>query len=239
MTNSRVVDWQERFEQALQDIAVLYSDGRELIKNLRAEIARLQREEESRFVLDVPYFSQWGPGADYVKRGDCGPGALTGAIHYLTDATPTVDDVAKACDPPMKPEDRYSSFGQLSAAAKHYGLKPHYIRPMTGERIIAEIRDRARPVLVLVKYDVLDTPGDPNQDDYDGAHFVLIVGVDLGPGPRLPEGRIIFHDPDRLHGDTFGAFRETPWTTFMAAMGRTSETPGNSYNNHGMVFESE
>lgn len=241
MAENRLTDLYERYEhhitvlqQALKDAKTLIEDSRQMIDNLRAEIARLQNEQDARIILDVPYFSQWGEDADYVKTGDCGPAAITGAIHYLTSYTPTVDEVAKAAG--MGRDDKWSNFGQLIKACAAFGLTARHVRPLTSERIIDEIQ-RGRPVLALVKYDVLATPADPNQDDFAGAHFVLIVGVQLGPGPQQPHGFVVYHDPDRLRGDRFGEFRVTPWDRFILALGSTSQTPGNSYDDHGMVFE--
>jgi hypothetical protein len=119
--------------------------------------------------------------------------------------------------------------------SRNYGLSTSYVRPLESKRIIEELQ-AGNPIIALVKYDLLSTKEDPNQDHYAEAHFVLIVGIHIGPKVQPPEGSIIYHDPDRISGEEFGAFRETPWSTFIAAMGATSQTAGNSHNYQGMVI---
>jgi len=181
---------------------------------------------DGRIVLPVPYLSQWSPTARHAP-GDCGPASLAMAIHYLTDQRPTVDEVAIAGEVPEGA--RWANLTQIARAARRYSLKPRHVRPLTKD-MIAEQLATSRPVLALLKYDLLNTPDDPNQDNgFKGAHFVLIVGGS--------EDTAIFHDPDRLSGDQFGEFREKTWEVFMNACGSTSQTPGNAYNYHGMVFD--
>ena len=176
-------------------------------------------------VLPVPYISQWSPTAQHAP-GDCGPTCVTMVIEYLTHNAPTVDAVSIAGDVPKGAH--WSSLTQLARAAQRYGLKAQHVRPLTRERIIKEI-DAGFPALALVKYDLLATPDDPNQDaKYTSAHFVLIVGY----SPTA----VIFHDPNQLSGEKFGPFREKPWDVFLNAMGHTSKTPGNQFDNHGMTF---
>jgi hypothetical protein len=195
-------------------------------------------------VLPVPYIRQHGPGADHAP-GDCGPACVAMAVHFLTDHEPSVNAVSLAGG---VPEDAYwSSLQQNAQAARFYGLKARHVRPLTRERITKEIA-AGFPVLALVKYDLLSTDDDPNQDAYAGAHFVLIVGYASPPEGQSPDGplsggteggrgTVILHDPNRLCGDEFGAFRELPWSVFNKAHGSTDKTPGNSYNYHGITFD--
>ena len=181
--------------------------------------------EPGTHILPVPYVSQWSPTATHAP-GDCGPACITMAIEYLTDNCPTVDAVSVAGDVPKGAQ--WSSLTQLARAARRYGLKAKHVRPLTRDQIVTEI-DAGFPVLALLKYDLLSTVDDPNQDGkYTSAHFVLIVGH----SPKTA----IFHDPNRLSGEAFGQFREKPWDVFLTAMGSTSKTPGNMYDNHGMTF---
>jgi ABC-type bacteriocin/lantibiotic exporter with double-glycine peptidase domain len=147
------------------------------------------------------------------------------AVHFLTVHAPTVDEVSEKAK--IKAGAEWASLAQLAKASRRYGLKVKHIRPLRRAEIIEQIK-AGFPVLVLVKYDCLDTKDDPNQDDYKGAHFVLVVGAN--------QHNVIFHDPDRLSGEEFGEFREKPWPVFETAHGSTAETKGNSFNYHGMVF---
>jgi ABC-type bacteriocin/lantibiotic exporter with double-glycine peptidase domain len=183
------------------------------------------QDTDGRLVLPVPYLSQWSPTARRAP-GDCGPADLAMAIHYLTDHDPTVDEVAIAAG--MDQGDQYTDFQQLAKAARQYGLSVRYVRPLTRGTIETQIRN-GRPVLALVKYDILSTRDNPNQDSFKGAHFVLCVGYS--------DDSVIFHDSDRLSGEEFGAFREKPWAIFLQALASTSQTPGNTQDNHGMLFD--
>jgi hypothetical protein len=218
---------------------ILLDPGEEL--NLVIKAGRVVQPDPSsrRYVLPAPYLSQWSPTAQYAP-GDCGPACLAMAVHLLTDERPTVDEVSQAAG--MKPGAQWTNFSHIAKAGRQYDLVTNYVRPLKSERIIEEIQD-GNPIIALVKYDLLSTPDSPNQDiKFKGAHFVLIVGIQIGPQEKHPVGAgsprpsIIFHDPDRLSGQTFGEFREAPWHTFMAAMGATSKTPGNSHNDQGMVI---
>ena len=180
----------------------------------------------NRNTLSVPYLSQWSPTAAHAP-GDCGPACIAMVIHYLTDQAPTVDDVSIAGDVPKGAP--WSALSQLARAARRYDLRAQHVRPLTRARIETEIA-AGFPTLALVKYDLLSTGDDPNQDaKYTSAHFVLIVGY-------TPD-TVLFHDSNRLSGDEFGEFREKPWDVFLNAMGSTSQTPGNALNDHGMTFD--
>jgi hypothetical protein len=184
------------------------------------------QDQDGRAVLPVPHISQWSPTANRAP-GDCGPACIAMVVHYLTDERPTVNEVSVECDVPKGA--KWASLSQLARGARNYGLKVYHVRPLTNKRICDEI-DAGRPVVALVKYDLLSTIASPNQDkNFKGAHFVLCVGYG--------HGTVIFHDPDRLSGDEFGEFRETPWRVWDKAAGSTSKTPGNAHNYHGLTFD--
>lgn len=170
--------------------------------------------------LPVPYLCQWGPNANR-SPGDCGPACVAMAVHYLTDQRPTVDEVATACGQPEK--SNYTNLTQVSKGARAYGLKTTYTHPLTRP-IIQHQLNQERPIIALVNYGRLPD----NQDDYTGAHFLLLVGCG--------NEHVIVHDPDRLSGESFGEFRHIPWADFLDALGSTAQTPGNSRNNHGIVL---
>lgn len=182
-------------------------------------------EDAGYTILPVPYFSQWAHDAGYAK-GDCGPACVAGAVHFLTDHTPSVDDCSKAAG--LAPEAKWASLAQIAKAGRKYGLKVRHTRPLQRDRIEKEIK-AGFPVVALVKYDLLSSQDDPNQDGYNGAHFVLLIG--------FSEETVVMHDSDRLFGDTFGACREKPWGVFIKALMSTSKTPGNAYDGHGITFD--
>lgn len=174
--------------------------------------------------LPIPFLSQWGPHADHAP-GDCGPTCLTMAIHYLTDKQPTINQVSVAAG--LRRGAKHSDFNQISKAARRFDLSVEHIQPISLTRIKDDIQ-AGYPVITLVNYPALSTKDDPNQDKYRGAHFVLVVGF-------LPQA-IVFHDPDRLSGDSFGQFRQKSIKVFDTAMKTTNQTPGNTLSYHGMVF---
>jgi hypothetical protein len=175
-----------------------------------------------RYILPVPYLSQWSPTAKRAP-GDCGPATVTMAIHYLTPAEPTIDEVSEASQ--VQPGAHYAGLEQVARGARIYHLKPTLCRPLTRDKIKEQI-GAGRPIIALVNYGMLPD----NQDaGFKGAHFVLIVGF----GPDT----CIFHDPDRLSGDEFGEFREISWPVFLNALGTVSRTPGNSYDNTGILLD--
>jgi ABC-type bacteriocin/lantibiotic exporter with double-glycine peptidase domain len=213
---------------------IIIKPGDELTLTIRSQAngdskpSPIIADPEGRHVLPVPYVSQWSPTAQLTKN-DCGPAALTMIVHYLTDHSPTVDQVSHAAG--LEANAAYSSFDQLAKAARRFDLTPTYVRPLTQHHIEQQI-EAGRPILALVKYDLLQTQEDPNQDSFTGAHFVALVGF------NRQTQTIILHDPDRLHGDTFGEFRELPRDVFLKALASTHLTKGNDHSNHGMLFES-
>lgn len=182
------------------------------------------KDAAGKHVLPVPYFSQTGPHADHAP-GDCGPACICSVVHYLTEYEPSVNQVARAGGIPKDAE--WSSMQQLAKAARRYGVDVWFHRPIQKKRIVKEIK-AGYPVVCLVKYDLLATDDDPNQADFNFAHFVLVVG--------FGHETVIYHDPYRIEGDEFGEFRETRWSVFLKALMSTSKTPGNAYDGHGMTF---
>lgn len=172
------------------------------------------QDKQGAVILPVKYISQHGPGARHAP-GDCGPACVAMAIHYLTDEQPTVDEVARSGNVPY--DATWSSLKQLATAARCFGLKARHIRPLTRQFITDSI-DGGFPLLALVKYDVIQ-PDQPAK-----AHFVLIAGY-------TPD-TVLYHDPY----DQTGEFEERTWPQFLEALGSTSQTKGNAYDNHGMLF---
>jgi hypothetical protein len=180
------------------------------------------QDPAGRYVLPVPYLSQNGPQAR-LAPGDCGPACVAMAIHYLTPAEPTIDEVSEAGR--VQPGARYASLEQVARGARTYHLKPTLCRPLSRDKIKEQIIT-GKPIVALVNYGMLPDNQDTN---YKGAHFVLVVGYSLDT--------CIFHDPDRLSGEVFGEFREISWPVFLNALGTVSRTPGNSYDNTGILLD--
>jgi hypothetical protein len=176
-------------------------------------------------ILDIPYLSQWDvPDADD-RPGDCGPACVAMIAHFKTDQRPTVDEVATSAGQPTAGWGRWSTkASQLMQGGLRHGVSLVYRRPLDLDRIKEEI-ENGDPVIALVHYDIIAKTGE-NQDDFDGAHWVLVVGYD--------DESIVMHDPD-FWGErrNEGAFRHVPIDIFTEAL----ETPagGNRYGNQGLI----
>jgi len=190
-------------------------------------LAELEAHLRGKSILDVPYLSQWDiPDADD-RPGDCGPACVAMLAHFLTSYRPTVDQAASAAGQPIAGVGRYyTNHAQLIHAANVYGPKLKTQRPLTVEMLESEI-DSGRPAIALVNYGALSAYG--NQDDYRGAHWLLVVGYD---------DEHIYVNDSNFWGDRRdeGRQRKIPRPAFDQAMGTVSETPGNSFDWQGLVM---
>lgn len=172
------------------------------------------RDTQGMHVLPIQWISQHGPTATHTAD-DCGSACIAMATHYLTDQNPTVDQVSAAGEIPTSAT--WSSLRQLQRAARTFGLRARFIRPLMPQHIKDQIQ-HGKPCIALVKYDEIQTTQPPR------AHFILLVGYS-------PES-VIYHDPNLDPGD----FIEINWKTFRKAHGSTAKTAGNTFNNHGIIF---
>ena len=190
-------------------------------------------------LLDVPYMSQWGEGADE-RRGDCGPACIAMmAKHKWPDATDiNVDAVGWYCGQPTAGEGAgYTMHWQLRKGALHYGIplrtrSKYAPPPLTLDLLKAQV-DADKPSIVLIHYGVLrdctnDSGFTENQDqNYDRGHWCLFVGYD--------DQGVYIHDSD-FWGQYVnnGKFRFIPTRAFVSAL--EAVAPGCSVGNQGLVI---
>ena len=205
-------------------------------------------DEPEQVLLDVPYMSQWGEGADE-RRGDCGPACIAMmAQHKWPDSTDiNVDAAGWYCGQPTEGEGAgYTMHWQLRKGALHYGIplrtRSKYVPPILTLDLIKEKLDAGLPSIALVHYGVLrdltnDSGFTENQDqNFERGHWFLPVGYDnMG---------IYVHDPDywryRASDGTWidkrpnGKFRFIPTRAFVSAL--EAVAPGCSVGNQGLVI---
>lgn len=162
--------------------------------------------------ISVPYISQWDASA-HLSRGDCGIVAACMVAQWKNiDTTP--DAMLRAAKLPV---GRLTySFLEIIRAASAVGLKLGYGKGATWDVIADELK-LGNPVLSLVRYGELAG----NQDDFDGAHFVVVTGFD-------PSGNVYLNDPDfwaPLRQE--GAQRKVPLDQFEKAIGAALVETGN------------
>jgi hypothetical protein len=203
--------------------------------------------------LPYPYLSQWDTpdmrieydGAIYIPnsnrtRGDCGPAALAMMLWKRTNQRPTVNQVGIACGQPVDGNgSMYTNHGQLRAGAASYGVtlqtRSPYILPRLDLDLLREELAAGRPVIALILYKALreELQAYPdsikNQDDFNGAHWVLVV--------EMSEDAVWIMDPD-FWGDRReeGNYRRVPILAFDEALRRTHEASGCSVGYQGLVL---
>lgn len=192
---------------------------------------------EGTALLNVPYLSQWGAGADQ-RRGDCGPACIAMLSHYLTAQRPTVDQAATACGQPTSGVGaNYTGYPELLRGAAAYGValqaRNKYRPPALTYDLLQSQVNQGKPSIVLLHYGVLRdrTNGIPdiikNQDqNYARGHWCLFIGYD--------EGGVYLHDPDFWTPRTSdGDARYVPLDAFLAA--HRAVAPGCTVGEQGLV----
>lgn len=191
-------------------------------------------------ILNVPYISQWGPGADQ-RKGDCGPACIAMLAHYLTNKQPTVDEAAAVCGQPSTGSGAsYTGHDQLRKGASAFGFKlatrsPYSPPGYTLDLVLGELA-QGRPSIALIHYGVLRDLTNPlpnyvhNQDqNYTRGHWVVVVGSSAA-SPAI----VYIHDPDYWGQRTQeGNARVIPASAFDSAI--TAVAPGCTTGNQGLV----
>jgi hypothetical protein len=204
--------------------------------NIDDALALLDTPEQ--VMLDVPYLSQWGAGADE-RRGDCGPACVAMLARYYGYGHPavTVDEAAAACGQPItEPYSNYTGHKQLRDGAGHYGItlrtRSKYAPPSLTLPLLKAQVDDGHPSIVLLHYGVLrdltdDTGYTENQDrTYSRGHWCLFVGYD--------DKLVYLHDPDYYGAHVnYGKFRAVPTPAFVSALGAVA--PGCTVGNQGLI----
>ena len=184
----------------------------------------------------VPFVAQTGPGAD-ATINDCGPAALAMLLRWIGIQTLDVeieiitpDEIAQAMN---KSYTAFTSVPQLdSIAASAYGvtLAAHGGDDgLTPAHIFEEVVTHKRPVLVLVDYSKFGPAR--ALPTYVGAHFVIVVAIDLDAG-RLP---VQYHVHDPLgHAGGVGEDYAVPASDFEISV---KTTPGNTVSYQGLTVD--
>ncbi len=157
--------------------------------------------------LQIDFVSQQGNQ----HRNDCG----AACVAMLTGSS--IDDVLLVANqPPNKP----LHVRDIMAVLRAYRLPSEYVRPLH----LPDLRgwlDNGNPVIALVGYGEL--PPDQRATDFDGAHWVLVVGHQ--------EETYLVHDP--LWPGQAGAYRCWKESVLGAAM----LWPGNNMPLQGVVVK--
>lgn len=133
-------------------------------------------------VLQVPWVSQLGPGADYAS-GDCGPACTTMWLHYYGLTNLTVNDCSSRTG--LAPGYRYTMPAHLMNIMRAYGYETVWRDGLGISELIDEI-ESDNPCILLVEYDQL--PMALRYDKgYQYGHWILIVGHN--------SSEMIYHDP--------------------------------------------
>lgn len=139
-------------------------------------------------------------------RNDCGAAAVAMCASNAGAAV-TTDDVLRAIE---QPKDKALHFQDMYQALRAFGLRFEYVRPLHLPDLRRWLAN-GNPVIALVGYGQLP-PEHKAQRNFDGAHFVLVVGY-------TPDAFLV-HDP--LWPDARGAYRE--WS--VEVMGTALLRPG-------------
>ena len=190
-------------------------------------------------LLDVPYMSQWGAGADE-RRGDCGPACVAMLAQYTwpTAEKINVDRAAYHCGQPTAGEGaKYTGHKNLRDGAMFYGIPLHtrskYRPPILTLDLLKAQVDANKPSIVLIHYGILRDSTNAtgfveNQDqNYGRGHWCLFVGYD--------DRGVYIHDSD-FWGQYVnnGKFRFVPTRAFVSAL--EAVAPGCSVGNQGLVI---
>lgn len=135
-------------------------------------------------LLPVPWISQLGLGAD-ANRNDCGAASglmLLRAYHPVPSMT--VDEFYKLAHPGEVNTPLY--LGEIAAALSSQEA-PVEVRYGLEAPDLYDFLRRRRPVIALIHYGTLVEQTLTQFSDFMGAHFVIVVGMDIE--------RVYIHDP--------------------------------------------
>jgi hypothetical protein len=133
-------------------------------------------------ILDVPWLSQLGRGAEYAV-GDCGPACVAMLLRWRGTAGVAVDDVARATGRPAGFVSAHVL--DLIGAARRWGLGLWWAKGLALADLRREI-EAGYPAIALVHYPSL--PARVRYDkSYQECHFVVVMG--------WTDDAVLYHDP--------------------------------------------
>lgn len=171
--------------------------------------------------LPVPYYSQLDPVYAKGYRNDCGTTASKGVVDFvyviekglLPPDLITVDDLSNDTD--LKRADDGLGVGELVTLLKGYGIRAEAQKLLTPAKLIEQVRDKRKPVIILCTTKPLGTV----YANEDICHFITVIGL-IGTDDANVTGFII-HDPYRL-----GAGVWVTTENLVAAMTQNSKCSG-------------
>lgn len=171
-------------------------------------------------ILNVSYRSQVDNDALQAK-GDCGAACVAMILDGF-DKHITVDQAFK--DAGGKHEYYYLSRSELITAAGKHRVMMERANDGSFEKIKTYV-DANKPLIALVNYEAWSKAGSgvDTQDDFDNAHFVVVVGYD-------DQGNVFINDPlwwgsRRLEGQN----KKMTYAQFESAWGPSRQIPSNPY----------
>lgn len=170
-------------------------------------------------VLNVPYLSQLGPGAD-LHSNDCGAACAAMLIGAYTGDTLTPDEVYDATG---AQGDRYLSAAQLLAVLRSYNVPAAWDQDLPlGE--LFELLAGKKPFIALIKYQALRDAG-LTESQFAGMHFLVVCGADIR--------NVYVHDP--LWRGEGGRYLAVPTQVFMQAWSEAGSDPAAPNPTRGAV----
>lgn len=142
-------------------------------------------------------------------RGDCGP-----AVVAML-AGRTIEQALEACG--LRPH-QWATFGHLTRGLRYHAIHSTYIRGMQPPELRRHVVE-GRPVVCLIDYSKL--PAKLRALPYNGAHFILLAGVDDD------NDDLLVHDPLAAVG-----YLPYPGEVLAAAQQRV---PGNTFDFQSLV----
>jgi hypothetical protein len=170
-------------------------------------------------VLNVPYVSQLGPGADR-HSNDCGAACAAMLIGAYTGDTIPPDEVY---DQTGAPGDIYLSASHLLSVLRTYNVPAAWDQDLPlGE--LFELLAGKKPFIALIKYQALRDAG-LTQSQFSGMHFAVVCGADVRS--------VYLHDP--LWRDMGGQWLAVPVELFMQAWDEAGSDPAAPNPTRGAV----
>ncbi len=152
-------------------------------------------------LLNVPYVSQLGKGADQ-HGNDSGAACASMLIQAYSGRTVTPDALFNQTG---QSSDISLSLEQISNVLSSNGVAVEQRSGLKVSDLILTIAS-ARPAILLIKQSMLKDAG-LTVESASGAHYVVGVGVDVN--------QVYIHDP--LRRDDSGKAQGIPWLTFYQA----------------------
>lgn len=124
--------------------------------------------------LSVPFVSQITPGA-LEHNNDCGAASALMILKAYNVGNMTVDQVYNVI---MPSGDGPLSIGGLQRVLLNKGIKSQYLADVHLEDLFSILVGN-RPVIALIHYGALVTAGLTERTGFKGAHFVVVIGMDI------------------------------------------------------------